>query len=171
MVRASKGFFLIFSFVILFFGCNATKQTVPTTIPINLTGLWQITLDESQASIVSAQSFPNTVIDIDLDQNGSVLTLAQKAEVENVGCKNGSNDYYYQTGGWDFAITNFSGTQTAQSITIEVEESADGNGLPPHGQLTFTGNVNSSSSITGSIVDGCTGQTATFSAVPLVAMP
>lgn len=164
-----KGVFVIFSIVVLLCGCNAAKQTAPAATPINLTGLWQITLDESQASIVSGQSFPNTIIDIGLTQNGSMLTVSEQAEVANPGCK--SNGYYYQVGGWNLALTKFSGTQTAQSITIEAEESADGNGLPPQGQLTFTGNVNSSSSITGSIVDGCTGQTVTFSAVPLAAMP
>lgn len=158
-------------------GGGGGSATMPATA--NLTGIWNIQLSENQYNVLSsagAQATGVTEIDVSLAQSGGVLSAQPNIPAMNVGCRNGGS-WAAQSGGWLTAITTVTifafntGTLVDQTVNVSLTETIPGPGGPLDGTLAFTGTVQSDGSLAGSVTDGCTGTSATWTGTRISALP
>jgi hypothetical protein len=163
---------LVVALAVMLTGCTAIKMGQS---PLNLTGDWQVTLSESQASLVSVpyghNDYPNTVIDLALIQSGSALSVS-KTMIASAGCGQSGIGAWWEIVGWNQDdLSGASGIVDGYSLALKMDE-GDGTGTAS-AQLTFTGTVSQDGKTsTGTLSDGCTGgQTVEWSAVRINTFP
>lgn len=160
-----------------FLGCGGGGGSATATP--NLSGIWNIQLSENQFNVLSTSGSPvsgTTQIDISLVQSGGVLSAQSTIPAMNVGCRKGGS-WAGQSGGWLTTIgtttifTFNTGTLVDQTVNISLTESVPAPGGLVAGTLVFTGTVQSDGSLAGSVTDGCTGSSATWTATKITALP
>lgn len=160
-----------------FLGCGGGAGS-GTATP-NLSGIWNIQLSENQYNVLSSAGSPatgTTEIDISVVQSGGVLSAQSNIPGMNVGCRKGGS-WAAQSGGWLTTIgtttifTFNTGTLVDLTANISLTESVPAPGGLVAGTLVFTGTVQSDGSLAGSVTDGCTGSSATWTATKITALP
>jgi hypothetical protein len=155
-------------------GCAAIKTGRQSAV--NVTGNWQMSLSESQATVVSSaygnNNYPNTVVDLALVQTGTALSVS-KAMIASAGCGRSASAAWWEIVGWNQNdLTNVSGTIEGDQLALRMNESNQGTGADG-AQLSFTGTVSQDGKTgSGTLSDGCTGgQMVQWSAVRVSSFP
>jgi hypothetical protein len=155
-------------------GCSAMKTSQQS--PLNITGDWQLTLSESQATVVSSaygnNNYPDTVLDLTLTQTGNVLSVS-KTMIASAGCASSGSAVWWEIAGWNQKdLTDVSGTIEGSQLALQMNESNEGAGTGG-ARLSFTGSVSQDGQAgAGTLSDGCTGgKTVQWSAVRVSSLP
>jgi hypothetical protein len=140
-------------------GCSALRTDQQSSL--NIAGDWQLTLLESQATVISDafgnNSYPNTIVDLALVQTGTVLSVS-KTMIASAGCGQPASAVWWEILGWNQSdLTDVSGTIQGNQLALQMHESNEGTGAGG-AQLSFTGTISQDGKTgSGTLSDGCTG--------------